>query len=184
MIQLHEDYILFETSTGESIPCSAELVAVGLIGKDGSSEDLELVKQAAAAVLHYFKHDLGRNSVSLADFSMALGGILAEFGVKLKDDAPEDRDMIEVYDLRELAQLSGKSFELAFFPHLRDELRKRLSGAPPVLQFNGLRPCVKQLLGAKRWSTRCQDLNDQIVDYLRQCLTLEDRPSSCGVIVK
>jgi hypothetical protein len=184
MIQLHHDYLLLETSNGETIPCSAELVAVELVGKSAPAQDLEVVKQAAAAVLYYFKHDLGRDSVSIGDFSVALSRVLTSFGVKISEDDSADAGPEEVSDLRQLACDSGKGFELAFFPHLREELRKKLSGSPPVLKFQGLRGCVKQLLGAKRWNHRCQELNDQIVVYLRECLSSEEPSISCGLVVK
>jgi hypothetical protein len=54
---------------------------------------------------------------------------------------------------------------------------------PEVLRFRGLRICVKQLIGAKRWSRRCQRLNDQIVDYLRTCLSAEKGGQACALIV-
>ena len=184
MIQLHHDYLLLETSSGEAIPCSVELIAIQLVGKSGPIKDIELVREAAAAVLHYFKHDLGRDSVSIADFSVALGHVLGTFGVKIKPADLDAPHVVEVSDLRQLARDCGKAFELAFFPFLREELRKKLSESPSVLKFQGLRACVKQLLGAKRWTTQCQDLNDQIVDYLRQCLTSEDRSASCGLVVR
>jgi len=52
-----------------------------------------------------------------------------------------------------------------------------------VLRFRGLRDCVKRLAGAKRWSARCNDLNDQIVEYLRTCLSAEPKGSSCALMV-
>jgi hypothetical protein len=86
-------------------------------------------------------------------------------------------------DLRALATESGKGFELAFFVGLRAELRAKLRESPCVLRFKGLRGCVKQLAGARRWNGRCQQLNDQIVDYLRTCLLSEKRPAACSLVV-
>ena len=45
MIQLHRDYLLFETAQGQIIPCSAEFVAVELIGEAVGKLDPELVQQ-------------------------------------------------------------------------------------------------------------------------------------------
>jgi hypothetical protein len=102
--------------------------------------------------------------------------------VKTTQSAEPPRRITES-DLRRLACESGKGFELAFFPLLRDELRRHLNQSPQVVRFNGLRSCVKQLAGARRWSGRCQQLNDQIVDYLRHCLSNEQRPGSCSLMV-
>ena len=56
--------------------------------------------------------------------------------------------------LRALARESGDARELVFFPRLRRELRTQLQNSPRVVRFRGLRGCVKQLAGARRWS-RC-----------------------------
>jgi len=83
----------------------------------------------------------------------------------------------------ELAAAAGKGFELMFFPHLREEMRNKLEESPHVLRFHGLRGCVKQLSGAERWNRRCQNLNDQIVEYLRSCWQTEQASLSCALIV-
>jgi len=51
---------LFETSSGESIPFSAEMISVELTDDGIGAFDPEFLKHAASAVFHYFKHDLGR----------------------------------------------------------------------------------------------------------------------------
>jgi hypothetical protein len=53
-----------------------------------------------------------------------------------------------------------------------------------VLRFHGLRGCVKQLAGARRWSVRCEQLRYQIVEYLRQCLTAEPEQNDCALVVE
>jgi hypothetical protein len=183
MIQLHRDYLLFENSKGQLIPCSAELVAVELVGEGTSSLDPELVQQAASAVLHYFKEDLGCSTVTVGDFSKALEQALQALGIEIPSDA-QAGDLPRSYDLQQLADGTDRAFELSFFPRLRDEMRSRLGRTPKVVRFHGLRGCVKQLVGAKRWSSRCQALNDQIVEYLRACLARESAAPSCDLVVR
>ena len=183
MIQLHRDYLLIETSTGETIPCSAELVTIELVGGAAAALEPETVRQAAAAVLHFFKHDLGRESVSIADFSRVLGEVLGSLGFNVRG-GQESKPKGEFCDLRDLATESGEGgFELAFYPQLRGRFRSLLAQSSGIVRFEGLRGCVKQLLGAKRWSGRCQALNDQIVQYLRECLASEGESESCGLVV-
>jgi hypothetical protein len=74
--------------------------------------------------------------------------------------------------------------ELFFFPKLRDELRQQLRQSPRVLRFRGLRGCVKQLAGARRWSARCEKMQEQVVEYLRGCLTAEPEKSECALVVE
>ncbi len=184
MIQLRSDCLVFKNASGQGIPCSAESVTVELVGEATTWLDPEVVRHAAAAVLHYFKHELGRSSVSVGEFSLALEQVLSSFGLKIwSSDVVPTAPRVSESDLRKLAFDSGKGFELSFFPRLRHELRQKLSESPKVVRFKGLRGCVKQLMGARRWSTRCQRLNDHIVDYLRNCLRTEERRPACSLIV-
>ncbi len=183
MIELHPDCLMFQMSDGEAIPCCAELVSVEMIGDDAGLLDPELVRNATRAVLHYFKVEMGRTSVSVGEFSNALASVLRRFGVNVKSTSAVLPRRILESDLRQLAGQSGKGFELAFFPRLRDELRQQLIQSPQVVYFTGLRSCVKQLAGARRWTGRCQQLSDQIVEYLRQCLATEQSVGNCSLLV-
>ena len=185
MIQLAKDYLLFQLKDGESIPCSAELVSIELMGEIASQFDREFVEHAATAVLHYFKKELGRESVTIGEFSLALERVLRGFGLSvIPSDSAATIPRAADADLRRLANDSGKGFELVFFPRLRDELRSQLRQSPQLLRFHGLRGCVKQLVGARRWSARCQILEDQIVEYLRTCLCVENSGTNCALVVK
>ena len=126
----------------------------------------EFVRHAANAVFHYFKHELGRQTVTAGEFAGALEKVLARIQA-----APAARTASRLAlrrgrsDLCRLAGESGGGCELFFFPRLREELRAQLQQAPRVLRFHGLRPCVMQLAGARRWTARCQNLEEQIVAY-------------------
>ncbi len=184
MIQLHPDCLMFQMASGESIPCSAELVTVELMGDAADLLDPDLVRNAARAVLHYFKVEMGKTFVSVTEFSRALAGVLRGFGLAVEQtETVEPPRRVKESDLRQLACESGKGFELAFFPRLRDELRLQLDQSPHLVRFTGLRSCVKQLTGARRWTGRCQQLNDQIVEFLRQCLSTEPGAGSCSLMV-
>lgn len=193
MIALAYDCLLFETSNGESIPFSAEMISVELTGDGIGVFDPEFLKHAASAVFHYFKNDLGRLTVTVGEFAGALEKVLRGFGLQAEADEqngglPAEQDSpdrrVLKSDLRLLACESGKGFELFFFPRLRDELRQQLLLDPEVLHFRGLRSCVKQLTGARRWSRRCQSLQDQIVEFLRNCFTTEAIHPNCALLVE
>jgi len=86
-------------------------------------------------------------------------------------------------DLTDLIVEGGGTFELEFYQRLRKELARQLEPGPRVVRFTGLRVCVKKLAGARRWSGRCEELSDQIVEYLRRCLHAERNAGHCPVIV-
>jgi hypothetical protein len=191
MIILAEDCLVLRDASGEGIPCSAETISVELIGENASMFDAEFIKQAAGAVLHYFRDELGRTSVTMAEFSMALENVLLGFklaaGKKIIADkkvAADPAKRIAQSDLCRLAAETDNGGELIFFPRLRDELRAQLQQSPQMLCFRGIRGCVKQLTGARRWSHRCQSLHDQIVEFLRSCMSREDSAVDCALVVK
>ena len=184
MTHLRHDYLVFKTSGGQNIPCSAQFVTIELAGETAAFINQQIVDQAAAAVLHYFKTELGRTSISIDEFAQALEKALNGFGLSVASAHIERREpRIAEADLRLLACESGEGFELVFFPRLREEVRRNLAFGLQVLCFRGLRGCVKQLNGTRRWSMRCQTLNDQIVEYLRNCLARERTAAPCALVV-
>jgi len=185
MIALLSDCLLFELTNGESVPCSPEMIAVELVGDTNGWLDPEVLRHAAASVFHYFKAELCRESVTVGEFAGALEKVLRDLGFTLRAGTMEPRSqkIIEA-DLGLMARESGGSFELFFFPRLRDELRAQLRRSPRLLRFRGLRGCVKQLAGARRWSLRCEKLQDHIVDYLRECLSAEPEQNDCALMVE
>lgn len=186
MIALNSDCLLFQLSNGESVPCSAEMITVEIAGGAEGLLDPEMLKHAAASVFHYFKDELCRETVTVGEFSIALEKVLRRLGFAIRSaPAPsEAAQQIAETNLDVIANESGDSRELLFYPRLRDELRTRLRQSPRVLRFRGLRGCVKQLAGARRWSARCEQMQDQIVEYLRQCLTAEPEQNACAMVVE
>jgi hypothetical protein len=187
MIALSSECLLFQLSSGESVPCSAEMISVEIIGCTNKSLDPEVLSNAAASVFHYFKVDLARETVTVGEFAQALEKVLSNLGFALRagafETSPLSEQILEA-DLCLIARESADSLELFFFPRLRDELRTQLRHAPRVLRFRGLRGCVKQLARAQRWSNRCEKMQDQIVEYLRGCLTAESEQSNCALVVE
>ena len=185
MIALSSECLLFQLTNGESIPCSPEMISIELVGDSGGELDPEVLRHAAASVFHYFKKELHRETVTVCEFAGALEKVLRNFGLSLHADGPEARAMETIEtDLGLFAHQSDSSLELFFFPRLRDELRTQLRQSPRLLRFRGLRGCVKQLAGAQRWSARCEKMQEQIVEFLRQCLTAEPEQNACALVVE
>jgi hypothetical protein len=185
MIALASDCLVFRLASGDNIPFSAEMISVELLGETAEFFDPEFVSHSASAVFHYFKHDLGRQIVTVGEFTEALEKVLRGFTLPVQPVAESETvsGVVEA-DLQQLARESGVGCELFFFPRLRDELRQRLQLEPRLVRFRGLRDCVKHLTGARRWSGRCQHLQDQIVDYLRECLSAEPGRAGLALLVQ
>ena len=184
MIALGTDCLVFKMASGENIPYSAEMISIEIMGETSSLFDAEFVRHAAKAVFHYFKHELDRQTVSMNEFAGALEKVLRGFALTAKNQESVVTGPRVVQSDLGLLAADGEGCELFFFPRLRDELREKLSQSPQVLYFRGLRGCVKQLAGAQRWSSRCQSLHDQIVHFLRTCLSAETKPNDCALVVQ
>lgn len=184
MIALASECLTFRLTNGESVPYSADMLSVELVGETGRLFDEEFVNQAAKAVFHYFKHELGRHAVSVGEFAEALEKVLRGFHASPSESTAgkSSRGTVEC-DLCGLAQESGAGGELFFFPRLRAELRQQLAQPPRLLRFRGLRSCVKRLAGAQNWSPRCRKLQGQVVAFLRECLQAEGRMPDFAMLV-
>jgi hypothetical protein len=198
VIQLRSDCLVFKTPEG-SIPCSVHDVAVELVGTQDLPLDPEMVRHAAAGVLHYFREELGRDLVTVGEFASALARVLRGFGFQVEtEDLPAEPPATKPLstgdsapsltvmetDLLRLAAETGGGFELAFFSRLRRQVEAGVGQSPSLLRFTGLRSCAKQLAGARRWSFRCQQLSDQIADYLRVCLIETCSAADCALEVR
>lgn len=180
MITLACDCLLFQMASGEQIPYSAEMVCHELAGQATRTMDAEVVDNVAHAVFHYFKRDLGRQTVSETEFSEAMEKVLHGLAYAPAAGAAAPG----AADLSRLASQVGEGGELFFFPLLREEVRRQLREAPAVLRFCSLRLCVKHLTGAQRRTDRCRQLEERIVAYLRECLGAEAGSRSIGLIVE
>ncbi|MCF7708195.1 MAG: hypothetical protein K9N52_04775 [Verrucomicrobia bacterium] len=186
MISLQKDCLFFQVENGDVIPCSAEDVVMELLNGDTPAINSEIVHNVTMAIIHYFKHELGRINVSVDEFIGILETVLTDLGYTVETVQVEDasESVITETDLERLAQESGNTFEIAFFQILKAEILRKLKCSPDLLRIKGLRACVKQLTGAKRWCPRCRALNEQIVTFLRKCYQKTAAAQNCIMEVR
>jgi len=180
MIQLNPDCVLLELDSGNTLPTSVELMTLELLGETASWIDPEILKNINQAVILYLRDELGKHLISFHEFAEVLEQVLRGFGLEKSLVAPLEKPVSHV-EKTNIADWLGRKehgFELMMFQRLRKELSKKLTQEPPcVLWIHGLRECVKSHLGARRWSRKCQDLNDQMVSFIRECF---DRNANAG----
>lgn len=188
MILLRRDCLVFKTSDGQAVPCPAHEVVLELIGESVPLLSEELLHDATAAVLHYFRRELGQTIVSVGEFSVALEQALRGLGFDVQTTPGEASDPrpkhIAEADLRLIAGRPDDSVELLFFPRLRAEFHRLLGPGPRVVRFRGLQGCVRKLSGARRWNQRCRELHESIVEYLRECLGSERTAAEFTLVVE
>ena len=185
MIALASDFLIFRLANGECAPFSADMISIHVLGDTARWFDADYLSHAAKGVFHYFKHELNRQIVTVNEFAGALEKVLRGFKAEMLTTAGAGLQLdIGEADLCSLAHEAGGGCELIFFPRLRHELQEQLRRSPRVLHFHGLRACVKQLTGARRWTRRCGDLAEQIVSFLRGCLETDGRPVEVALLVR
>lgn len=189
MIQLHSDCLVFEVSGGDKIPCSVEKLTIEILADSLDQVDPEVIHEAAKAVLHYFKDDLGRDTVTVDEFTQALQHVLTGLGYVVQSSsdtsptAPPHPPRIAEADLAVLAENLGDGLELRFYSSLRAQLRALLAATPQVVRFRGLRPCAKRLARVRRWCPRSLEVSDEIVRFLRDCWGAERPRGDCALLV-
>jgi hypothetical protein len=185
MITLAKDCLLFQLSNGEKVPFSPDMISVEFSTETDGWFDPETACHAAKAVFHYFKRELGRQTVTAEEFAAAmeraLRGVSAPPGPGREMELPAG---IVEEDLERLAREAGDGCELVFFPRLRHDIQEHLRKSPRLLRYRGLRPCVKQIARARRWTPRCRELQDQIVSFVRECAGAETRHSELELVVE
>src|ERR1041385_3097949 len=104
MITLASDCLLFQLANGESVPFSAEMISVELTGDKSGMFDPHFVQHATNAVFHYFKHDLGRLTITVGEFAGALEKVLRGFGMMpTPSELSTQKTSVLDADLRQLA---------------------------------------------------------------------------------
>ena len=118
MIALQSDCLIFQLTNGESVPCSAEMITVEIVGNSEGLLDPEMLRHAAASVFHYFKNELERETVTVGEFARALEKVLRGLGLTLYADESNRRspERTSKPTSAMLARESADSLELVFFP--------------------------------------------------------------------
>lgn len=187
MIALRDEFLLVAQEGGQYIPCSVEHLTFELAGNAAKQVDPEWMRQAAAGVLHYFKEELGKSHVTVAEFTEALSkvfqglGLTAEVASVEPPPAVSGNDSLAIEpsppqavwrgDLQAIAVESVKLGELAFQQALLTQLAAALESCPQTVEFSGLRGCVKMITGRKIWCPECRRWSAWIVDLLRSWLS-------------
>lgn len=184
MIALREDCLLMEGRGGTYLPCSVDQLTLEFVGTAAELLDSETLKEAAAGVLHYFKHELGRSFVSVGEFAEALARVLEGLGITAEVTQVQESVVTRVLDLRILASGAGKLGELEFFWRLRSVLKEQLAESPQRIEFHGLRSCVKQLAARRHWCQTCAQLEQWIVELIRGWYAQEPTSTGTALIVR
>jgi len=171
--------LLFQLPSGESVPCSVEMIPSNspVTPRICSTE---VFAHAAASVFHYFKKELERETVTLANSpsrwkKFCAGSALSSRAGTLGKPPAEIVETTSAFRARIRRQP-----RTVLFPA---PARRTSRPTPPVAaRFALLRTARLRQATHRRaaLSGRCEKLQDHIVEYPPRCLTAEPEQNDCA----
>jgi hypothetical protein len=126
-----------------------------------------MAEVSADALEFHLIHHLDANAITVPQLAKVIGDLLqvtgyAEVALFFDPGLPGEQ-----LNLAELAREAGSGYELAFFNRLRDRLQSLIGAGTTEVDLVGLSSCVKQLRARKSWNSGCNDLQEEIVSFVR-----------------
>jgi len=168
MIQLREDVAWVREADGRLTPFDVTRLAASIHGAAAKADAAEhLLSESVASAIHRYTQDVCRaQTIAATEITELVGAVLTMLG--LEDIAlayVQRRQWAEI----QLDQLTGTTdFELGFYRRLDTELNAVVTDDLERVLLRGLRACVMQLRGARRWGESCRVLADDIVGFIRE----------------
>jgi hypothetical protein len=129
-----------------------------------------LAEHVGASVVEYFSRQVEENVVPFDRIVGAVREVLVAIGYDDVATHYEPSPPPLRVPLDQIARKTGPGFELQFFQLLDKALDDAAKSTTQTLHLNGLRDCVKLLLGAKIWRRECEQLRGEIVEHVRERL--------------
>lgn len=168
MIQLREDVAWVREADGRLTPFDVTRLAASIHGAVATADPAEhlLSESVAAAIYRYIQDVCRERTIAASEITELVGAVLAMLGLDEVARAYEQRgEWAEI----QLDQLTGPTdFELGFYRRLDTELSAVVTDDRERVMLRGLRACVMQLHGARRWGESCRVLADEIVGFIRE----------------
>ena len=187
MIALQSDCLIFQLTNGESVPCSAEMISFELVGDSGGLLDPEMLRHAAASVFHYFKEELRARNRHRRRIRRRAGKSPARPRLR---HPRRTVHRIASAGARSRPTSAGSranpptAWNCFSSRACASELR---SPAPAIAARGAFSRTARLRQAACRRATlepRCEKMQEQIVEYLRGCLTAEPEQNECALVVE
>lgn len=129
-------------------------------------EDWFFAGDITRAVIEYLKNRFPKNTITIEELYKKIETALSFMGC---DDIARTLEIVPPpvrISLMDIAHEAGSGFELEFFRILREKLIDTERCGTSQIICCELRRAVKHLCGAGRWNSLCQDLAEEINDYI------------------
>jgi hypothetical protein len=181
MIQQLEDIAWVKFEDGHMAPFDEQRLALSIqhVAERAGHSDWWLAESVAAAVHAYAIKCRSDGVIPSREIVEIVVAVLSTLGFQNISQAYARHEHSAAIHLNDLAMRGGASFELEFFRQLDHELKAASDRRLSVIEVDGLRACVMQLRGARRWNSGCRKLAEEIVEYVRERV-VRVRPAQAG----
>jgi ATP cone domain len=169
MIQLHSDVLWVEAEDGRLAPFDEQRLAMSIqkVAENVGQSDWWLAESIAAAVHAFGVKSRRDRIIPSKEIAEIVATVLATLGYDgISEAYAGDANRVAIH-LNELAWRTNTGFELEFFRQLDHALGAATNGRLVAMRIDGLRACVMQLRGTRRWTAGCRQLAEDIVEHVR-----------------
>jgi hypothetical protein len=177
MIAFRDNLPLVRFSDGQVMPFEQSWL-VGSLARAAESAGYKkwwLAPHVMESVTNYLEKDFDESVVAISRLEKAVQSVLQVIGYSdiaghFHAAPPPAR-----ISLSELARDAGHGYELVFFELLRSRVREAIEAKAQRLEICDAHSGVKLLRSAKVWRRDCTGLLDEIVSFVREELTAQER---------
>lgn len=183
MIQLHDDIAWVKFADGRLVPFDEHRLALSIqkVAESIGDSDWWLAESIAAAVHVYAVKSRSDGVIPSGEIAEIVATVLSTLGYERISEAYSGcTDRVAIH-LNELAGRRSAAFELEFFQRLDRALGAAANRRLLVIEVDGLRACVMQLRGARRWTAGCRRFAEDLVDYVRERVARARPPQAAGL---
>ena len=170
MIKPLEDMAWVRFEDGHLAPFDEQRLALSIqdVAERAGHSDWWLAESVAAAVHAYAIKCRSDSVIPSREIVEIVVAVLATLGFEKISQAYAGHECGTAIHLNDLAARMGAAFELEFYRQLDRELAAASDRRLSLIEVDGLRACVMQLRGARRWNSGCRRLAEEIVEYVRE----------------
>jgi hypothetical protein len=130
-------------------------------------EDFPFIDDLMEGIIHYLENKCSLRVLTIEELHSRVRRMLERIGC---DAIARTLPLISppvTLSLTRAAKEAGNGFELAFFNKIHDEIEDLRIHGVEELHFTGTRDCVRVLRGVERWTSPCELLHGEILDFLK-----------------
>lgn len=150
-------------------------IAIEEAAERAQQEEFAFVEDIYEGVIHYLEHKCALRLLKLEDLYKRIAFMLSRIGYGSIANALQPIAPPVTISLERAARDAGEGYELAFYKELQNELFNLKDTGATEVYFSHVEECVHILSRTEEWDTRCEDLEANILDWLKKVGTKPEK---------